>query len=177
MRILGIGNRIDLGDLYMALQREGHEVRVHAGDPAYAGCFGGLVQTVPDWRPALDWVGRDGIVLFEKVGRGADQEALRAQGYQVIGGSTLGDRLEYDRAFGQQALRDAGLRIAPAEDFAGPEEAAAWLRAQPRAVCAEAPQQCPRDLRGGPPGGGGRAVPALADAAGAGDAATAAGGG
>ena len=131
MRVLGIGNRIDLGDMYMALQREGHDVRVHAGDPAYAGCYGGLVQTVPDWRPALDWVGRDGIVIFEKVGRGQEQDALRQDGYQVIGGSTLGDRLEYDRAYGQQVLRDAGLRIAAGEDFAGPEDAAAWLRAHP----------------------------------------------
>jgi len=131
MRILGIGNRIDLGDLYMALQREGHDVRVHAGDPAYAGCFGGLVQTVPDWRPALDWVGRDGIVLFEKVGRGAEQDALRQDGYRVIGGSALGDRLEYDRAYGQQSLRNAGLQLAAGEDFAGPAEAAAWLRANP----------------------------------------------
>ena len=131
MRILGIGNRIDLGDLYMALQREGHDIRVHAADPAYVGCFGGLVQTVPDWRPALDWAGRDGIVLFEKVGRGAEQDALRQDGYQVIGGSTLGDRLEYDRAYGQQALRDAGLQLAAGEDFAGPAEAAAWLRANP----------------------------------------------
>ncbi len=131
MRVLGIGNRIDLGDLYMALGREGHEVRVHAGDPAYAGCFGGLVQTVPDWRPALDWVGRDGLVIFEKVGRGPEQDALRANGYQVIGGSTLGDRLEYDRAFGQSVLRDAGLQITDSLPFASPAEAAAWLRAHP----------------------------------------------
>ena len=131
MRVLGIGNRIDLGDLYMALQREGHEVRVHAGDPAYAGCFGGLVDTVPDWRPALDWVGRDGLVIFEKVGRGAEQDALRRDGYQVIGGSTLGDRLEYDRAFGQEVLRDAGLQIAESLPFPGPADAAAWLRDHP----------------------------------------------
>jgi len=131
VRVLSIGNRIDLGDLYMALGREGHEVRVHAGDPAYAGCFGGLVRTVPDWRPALDWVGRDGLVIFEKVGRGPEQDALRADGYQVIGGSTLGDRLEYDRAFGQSVLRDAGLQITDSLPFASPAEASAWLRLHP----------------------------------------------
>lgn len=131
MRILGVGARVDLGDLYMALQREGHDVRVHASDPAFAATFDGLLERVPDWREALPWVGRDGLVLFEKVGQGATQDALRADGYQVIGGSALGDRLEYDRAFGQQALRDIGLRTAPAIDFQTAAEAAAWLRAHP----------------------------------------------
>lgn len=134
MRVLGVGARVDLGDLYRSLLREGHEVRVHASDPAFAASFAGLVERVPDWRAALDWVGRDGLVLFEKVGQGANQDALRAAGYQVIGGSVLGDRLEYDRAFGQQTLRDAGLRTAPAHEFADAAEAAAWLRANPGRV-------------------------------------------
>ncbi len=131
MRILGVGARVDLGDLYRTLMREGHEVQVHASDPAYAASFDGLVQRVPEWRAALPWVGQDGLVLFEKVGQGAVQDALRAEGYRVIGGSALGDRLEYDRAFGQQALRDIGLQTAPAFEFPGAAEAAAWLRAYP----------------------------------------------
>jgi len=131
VRVLGIGARVDLGDLYLALQREGHEVRVAAGNPSYAGCFAGLLDPVADWRAELGWVGQDGLVLFEKVGRGAEQDALRAEGYQVIGGSRLGDRLEYDRAFGQAMLRDAGLPIAPSFAFDTPEEAAEWLQAHP----------------------------------------------
>ncbi|MBC7800803.1 MAG: phosphoribosylamine--glycine ligase [Gemmatimonadaceae bacterium] len=131
MRVLGIGSRIDLGDLYLALVREGHDVRVHAADPSYAGCFAGLLDRVPDWRAELPWVGRDGLVLFEKVGRGAEQDALREDGYHVIGGSRLGDRLEYDRAFGQGVLRDAGLDVAPSQAFDSPDAAAAWLVRNP----------------------------------------------
>jgi phosphoribosylamine--glycine ligase len=131
MRILGIGARVDLGDLYQSLMREGHDIKVHASDPAFAASFEGLVERVPDWRAALDWVGRDGLIIFEKVGRGADQDALRADGYQVIGGSVLGDRLEYDRGFGQQTLRSIGLPTAPAFEFADAATAAAWLRANP----------------------------------------------
>ena len=131
MRVLGIGVRVDLGDLYLSLMREGHDVRVHASDPAFAASFNGLVERAPDWRAALPWVGRDGLVLFEKVGLGAEQDALRAEGYQVIGSSTLGDRLEYDRAFGQQALRDIGLQTAPAHHFGDAAAAAGWLRANP----------------------------------------------
>ena len=131
MRILGIGSKVELGDLYVSLQREGHEVRVYAGDPSYAGCFEGILTKIEDWQAELDWVGRDGIVLFERVGVGAQQDALRQQGFRVIGGSALGDRLEYDRAFGQATLRDAGLQTAPGHSFASAPEAAAWLEANP----------------------------------------------
>ena len=131
MRVLGIGTRVELGDLYMTLAREGHEVRVHASDPAFSATFEGLVERVADWRAELEWVGKEGIVLFERVGAGAQQDALRAEGYRVIGGSVLGDRLEYDRAFGQQVLRDIGLKTAPSRTFGGAAEAAGWLRANP----------------------------------------------
>ena len=134
MRVLGIGARADLGALYLALLREGHEVRVHASDPAFAATFDGLVDRVEDWRAALPWVGPQGLVLFEKVGQGAVQDALRREGYQVIGGSALGDRLEYDRGFGQQVLHDAGLPIAPSFAFADAATAAEWLRAHPGRV-------------------------------------------
>ena len=133
MRVLGVGARVDLGGLYLSLLREGHDVRLHATDPSYAGAFTGILNPVPDWRAELDWVGRDGIVLFEKVGQGATQDALRADGYRVVGGSALGDRLEYDRDFGQAILRDAGLNIAQIQPFDSPADAATWLRANPGA--------------------------------------------
>jgi phosphoribosylamine--glycine ligase len=131
VRILGIGSKVELGDLYLSLIREGHEVRVFAGDPSYTGCFEGLLTKVPDWQAELSWVRRDGLVLFERVGVGAPQDALRADGYQVIGGSAVGDRLEYDRAFGQATLRAAGLQTAEAFSFATAVEAASWLEAHP----------------------------------------------
>ncbi len=131
VRVLGIGARIDLGDLYLSLMREGHDVRVHAADPSYAGCFGGIIDSVPDWRAELGWVGRNGLILIEKVGLGALQDELRVDGYQVIGGSALGDRLEYDRAFGQGVLQAAGLQLAASQAFDGPTDAAAWLRRNP----------------------------------------------
>ena len=130
MRILAIGPRLYLGDIWLSLLREGHEVRVHAEDHADRA-FAGLLEPVADWRDHLDWVGRDGIVAFERIGRGAVQDALRAEGYRVVGGSAHGDRLEEDRALGQAVLREAGLSVAEAHSFPDASAARAWLRANP----------------------------------------------
>ena len=129
MRTLGIGPRLYLGDIYLSLLRDGHEVRAYSESPTPA--FGGLLTPIPDWRAALPWVGHDGIILFESLGHGATQDALRAEGYRVIGGSALGDRLEQDRAFGQAALREAGLPIAESHPFETRDAALAWLAQHP----------------------------------------------
>ena len=140
MRILGIGSRIELGDLYLTLAREGHEVRVSCWDQSHAGVLEGLLPRVTEWRDELSWVGRDGLLLFERVGNGPLQDELRREGYQVLGGSALGDRLEYDRAFGQSVLRDgraADRRRLPVRDRAGGGRLAAR---QSGPVRAEIPQ-------------------------------------
>ena len=131
MRILGVGKRVYLGDIYLSLRREGHEVRVAAQDPPNQRAFGGLIEPVEDWRPELDWVGRDGLVMFEGVGQGVTQDALRAEGFRVVGGSAFGDRLEKDREFGQAIMREAGLPIADSVAFDGPAPALEWLARHP----------------------------------------------
>jgi phosphoribosylamine--glycine ligase len=129
VRILALGQHIYLGDLYLSLMREGHEVRVHAA--ASRRAFGGLIEPVADWRDHLGWVGTDGIILFEGVDRGTLQDALRADGYRVVGGSALGDRLERDRAYGQSVLAGAGLPTAWSQAFDTAQSALTWLGANP----------------------------------------------
>jgi phosphoribosylamine--glycine ligase len=82
---------------------------------------------------ARSWTGsgRDGLILFERADRGAIQDALRAEGYRVIGGSAFGDRLENDRAFGQEVLRDLGLPVAASRAFDGPRQALDWITRNP----------------------------------------------
>jgi phosphoribosylamine--glycine ligase len=133
MRFLGVGESCDLGSVYHRLKEDGHAVKVHIADAACADTFDGILEKTSDWRGELHWVGKDGIILFESVlgGMGAAQEALRAEGYSVIGGSAFGDRLENDRAFAQAVLRDHGFRVLPHWEFARPQEAAAFIRSHP----------------------------------------------
>jgi phosphoribosylamine--glycine ligase len=133
MRVLGIGHNNDLGDLYMRLAARGHTVRVCIADPGSRDVLAGLVEQSTSWEADVAWVreGGDGLVIFEEIGWGSVQDRLRADGLRVVGGSMLGDRLELDRAFGQSALRDAGLRIARSFEFDGFDESIAHLENAP----------------------------------------------
>ena len=126
MRFLGIGDTVDLGDMYLRLQAAGHEVRVYAADAEGNDVMRGMLRFTDDWQGELDWVreaGVDGAILFETASRGEVQDDLRRDGFNVIGGSALGDRLENDREYGQSALRSVGLRTAKAREFTSFDDA------------------------------------------------------
>ena len=132
MRFLGIGDSCDLGALYLRLLAEGHEVRVHVANPLCHGTLAGMVDRVDDWKRELGWV-RDGIILFENVAekRGGLQDQLRREGFHVVGGSAYGDRLENDRGYAQQVLRDIGLSICPIRTFHRRSDAIGHIRRNP----------------------------------------------
>ncbi len=136
MRFLGVTETCDLAALYLRLLAEGHEVRVAISEPLAQGTLAGLIDQVADWRAELDWVraaGRDGVILFESVseGFGALQDDLRRDGFQVIGGSAYGDRLENDRAFAQQLLAELGFPRGHVWEFSCAAEAGAFIAANP----------------------------------------------
>lgn len=120
MKFLGIGEYCDLGALYMRLGEAGHEVKVYVENPDYQDVYAGMLNFTKDWRSELEWIrlaGQDGIILFESASQGSIQDALRHDGYQVIGGSAFGDMLESNRAFGQQICQEIGMPIAHTHHF------------------------------------------------------------
>ena len=130
MRFLGVGDTVDLGDMYLRLQSAGHEVRVYAGDAEAGDVMRGMLRFTDDWRRELDWIrdaGPEGIILFETASHGTEQDALRSDGFNVIGGSGLGDRLENEREYGQSVLRDFGMRTAQSHEFRDFDDAIAFV--------------------------------------------------
>lgn len=122
MRFLGVGDFCDLSALYLRLLEEGHEVKVAVAQPYCHDTLAGMICRVADWREELRWVheaGDEGIILFENTAeqRGRLQDELRADGYHVIGGSALGDRLENDRAYAQSLLLELGLSVCRVYEF------------------------------------------------------------
>lgn len=131
MRFLGVGNSNDLASMYSGLAGRGHEVKVFVKAQAYQDVFRGLLQFTHDWRLELGWIqdaGANGILIFESADKGEEQDALRKEGFQVIGGSSFGDQLEADRDFGQQALRSIGLHTASSHSFTSYDEATVFLK-------------------------------------------------
>src|ERR671911_2585162 len=136
MRFLGIGDAADLSALYLRLVDEGHEVKISIGNSFCHDTLGGLLERVDDWKVELDWIraaGREGCILFENVGAGRDetQDMLRREGYNVIGSSAFGARLENERGFAQKLLASLGFATAPVFEFSDRREARRFIADRP----------------------------------------------
>lgn len=132
MRFLGLGDFCSLGDMYLRLAQDGHEVRVYVGDADAHDIFAGMIDRVDDWRTEIPWIREaDGIVICETADLGDTADALRASGIRVVGGSAFADRLERDRAFGQAVMAGMGLQTAPTYAFDDYDDAIAYLTAHP----------------------------------------------
>ena len=118
-----------IADIAWQVAREGHDVRFFIKDAEEQGIGDGFVPKTTDWEKDADWAE---VVVFDDVlGHGALAEGLRKKGKLVVGGSAYSDKLEDDRAFGQQELRAAGVGIIPQENFTSFDDAIAFVKANP----------------------------------------------
>lgn len=116
-------------DIAWQVAKEGHAVRYYIGAEKERDIGDGFVPKVDEWRPHVDWA--DVIVFDDTLGQGAEAEKLRALGKKVVGGSDYTDRLEDDRAFGQEELRKLGVGILPYQQFDNFDTAIAFVKANP----------------------------------------------
>lgn len=131
MKILVVSQELIGSALCHRLIREGHDVRLYIGDANSKICLDGIVEKTPDWTRSLEWVGRQGLIIFDDVGFGHAQDELRIAGYRVVGGTAASDRLELERSHFQKLLASRGLAVLPSIDFPDADQAKRFVEANP----------------------------------------------
>ena len=128
LRVLFISGELIAGDLAYRLKKEGCDVRLYIKDSSRSDCFDGMVEKTDNWEKELDWVGRDGLIVFDDVGYGKIQDNLREKGYNVVGGSEGGDKLELDRDYGHKIFSTCEVSIVPTKNFSNIEDAIDFVK-------------------------------------------------
>jgi phosphoribosylamine--glycine ligase len=118
-----------ISDIAWQTVKEGHEVKYFIESEDEREIADGFVPKVLDWEAEVEWA--DVIVFDDVLGQGAKAQALRQRGKLVVGGSPYTDRLEDDRAFGQQELKNAGVPIIAQENFTSFDDAIAFVQSNP----------------------------------------------
>lgn len=118
-----------IGDMAWQVRREGHEVKYFIADPEEKAVSDGFVPKIENWEAEVDWA--DVIVFDDVLGQGTYAAGLRTAGKPVIGGTPYTDRLEDDRAFGQEELKHHGIPILSYQEFTDFDEGIAYLQKNP----------------------------------------------
>ncbi|MFW6134173.1 MAG: phosphoribosylglycinamide synthetase C domain-containing protein [Elusimicrobiota bacterium] len=118
-----------ISDIAWQVSKEGHAVKYYIESEAYKDVGGGFLEKSLDWKNDVDWA--DIIVFDDVLGHGTKASELRKAGKKVIGGTPYTDRLEDDRAFGQEELKKQGISIIPYKDFTSIEEAIEFVKNNP----------------------------------------------
>jgi phosphoribosylamine--glycine ligase len=116
-------------DLAWQIVKEGHGVKYYTDSASERDIGDGFVPKTDHWEKEIDWA--DVIIFDDVLGQGAKAQELRAAGKAVIGGSAYSDRLEDDRSFGQEELRDAGIPIIPYKEFSDFDSAVTFVTENP----------------------------------------------
>lgn len=103
------------------LVRQGEDARVWIRDKRATSVGDGLVEKVGDVEDFLhDADPMNDIFIFDSTGNGIIADHLQRMGFPVLGDSILADRLERDRDYGIEIMKQAGLdtpETAHFEDF------------------------------------------------------------
>ncbi|MFH1364191.1 MAG: phosphoribosylamine--glycine ligase [Candidatus Aenigmatarchaeota archaeon] len=118
-----------ISDTAWQTAKEGHNVLYYIENKTDKDIADGFVSKTDDWKKEVDWA--DVIVFDDVLGQGKKAKKLRDSGHKVIGGSPYTDKLEDDRSFGQEALKENGISIIPYQNFTNFEAAISFVQDNP----------------------------------------------
>lgn len=108
------------------MQREGAQVTMFIKDPFSRRVMDGIVPRVDSVEEGLKK--NPDFVLMDLNGDGETAEKIRSDGFKVIGGSKLMDKLEMDRSYGVKVAKQYGIKTPPTTEFSNIDEAIAHIK-------------------------------------------------
>jgi phosphoribosylamine---glycine ligase len=91
------------------------DVKLYIESDQYKKAFEGILDKA-DSATGLD-IQPDDVVVFDEVGAGDGADVLSKKGYNVVSGSSIGDKMELDRPFGASIMEKAGIQTPPTFKF------------------------------------------------------------
>lgn len=118
MKILMLSETGDGGGVAHKMVLEGHQVWLWIKDPKAKDVLRGIVDRIDNWRPYL---AKCDLVICDMVGFAKYKNLWKSP---VFGANEFTDKIELDRIFGQQVLKDAGIGTPPEKTYKNAKDAA-----------------------------------------------------
>ena len=116
-------------DVIWQVVKEGHLAKLYIENEKDRDIGWGFFPIIKEWRSQIDWA--DVIVFDDVLGQGTMAQELRSRGKYVIGGTPYTDKLEDNRSFGQEQLKEHGISIIPYQNFTSFDQAVDFVKQHP----------------------------------------------
>lgn len=126
MRVLVYSIFGDGGGIAYQMKQEGAQVDLYIKDPFYRKQMVGLVPHVESLEEGLN--NKPDLILFDLNGEGKIADKLRKDGWKVVCGSELADKLENDRVYGGKVAKQYGIATPETNEFKDFESALAFVK-------------------------------------------------
>lgn len=110
------------------VKKEGHDVKYAILSKEDKIVGDGFVEKVEAWEDHKAWAD---VIIFDDSDFGDLAERLRKEGKAVLGGTKYSDKLEFDRDFGTEEMKAAGLTTLPSWEFESFEAAIEFVKQNP----------------------------------------------
>ncbi|WP_413580874.1 phosphoribosylglycinamide synthetase C domain-containing protein [Bdellovibrio sp. HCB288] len=128
MKFLFVTRWSSLHALASQIIKEGHEVKYTVLSKTEKEVGDGFVDKIENWEEYKSWAD---AIIFDDSDFGDICEKLRKEGHKVVGGTKYSDRLEFDREFGSEEMKAAGLTKIPSWEFQDFDSAIQFIKDNP----------------------------------------------
>jgi phosphoribosylamine---glycine ligase len=111
------------------LQEEGHEVYAFIKDKESKDAFDGIVDKVETIEQGIKL--NPDFVFFDDVDDGEVADKIKKYGIPVVGAGDFNDKIELDREFGIETMKQAGIQYPDTFDFKSVDKAIKFIDANP----------------------------------------------